>query len=376
MRVPFVDLALMHAEIATELDGIWEAMRRSGKFIGGEAVERFEREWASRCHTRHSVGVSSGTAALELCLRAFGVGRGDEVIVPANSFIATAAVVAAVDAVPVFVDVDPGTLLMTAEAVEASLSPRTAAIIVVHLYGQVVDIRGIARVAARAGVLCIEDAAQAHGATWEGRPVGGLVDAGCFSFYPSKSLGAFGDAGAVTTNDFAVAERVRSLSNHGRTPSRPEIHTSLGGNHRLDALQAAILSVKLRRLDDWIRRRRQIAAWYRERLRGLPVVLLEQVAGTAPAQSLAVVQVDDRDRIRSELRHAGIDTAVHYPVPCHKQPAFASTAQRLLPISERAAARVLSLPMFPHLTEMMVDRVVEALTHATLERHTSMRQVS
>jgi dTDP-4-amino-4,6-dideoxygalactose transaminase len=320
--------------------------------------------------------VASGTAALELCLRALRIGGGDEVIVPTNSFIATAAAVAAVGAEPIFVDVDPGTLLINADAVEASLSPRTAAVIVVHLYGQVADIEPIARVAAKAGVACIEDAAQAHGATWKGRPVGGLVDAGCFSFYPSKNLGAFGDAGAVTTNDPALADRVRSLSNHGRIPGRPEIHASLGGNDRLDALQAAILSVKLARLDDWVAKRRRVAAWYRERLCRVPVVQPEQVARTEPAHSLAVVQVEDRDRVRMELSRAGIATGIHYPVPCHRQPAFASRASRLLPISERAAGRVLSLPMFPHLTEAMVDRVVEAIVQATSWQKPRLRQVS
>jgi dTDP-4-amino-4,6-dideoxygalactose transaminase len=368
MSVAFLDLAAMHAGLEPELDAAWQEISRSGGFIGGEWVARFEAEWAAYCGTRQCVGLASGTAALQLSLAALGVGRGDEVIVPANTFIASAAAVVEVGAQPVFVDVDPHTLLMTAEAVQAALTPRTAAIMAVHLYGQPVDMDALGEVAAAAGVAVIEDAAQAHGATWAGRRAGGLSRIGCFSFYPGKNLGAFGDAGAVVTDDDSLAETIRSLANHGRARDGHYRHERIGGNHRLDALQAAALSIKLKRLDAWNAARRRAAGWYGSALAGLPLERVRIAASAVSSHHLEVVQSADRDRLRAALGEAGIGSGIHYPIPCHLQPAFAAAAGPRLPVAERAAGRILSLPMHPHLSEADVARVAEAITGAVAGR--------
>jgi dTDP-4-amino-4,6-dideoxygalactose transaminase len=235
--IPFLDLAASNDEICEELDHAWHSVRRSGRFVGGEAVDRFEAQWAEYCGVDYCVGVSSGTAALELALRALGIGPENDVIVPANTFIATAAAVSAVGARPVFIDVDPATLLMTAAGLKEALTRRTAAVIVVHLYGQPADMDAINAVARAADIAVLEDAAQAHGANWQGRRAGALSDAGCFSFYPSKNLGAFGDAGAVVTSDPILASRIRSLSNHGRPLGAPHLHELIGST-RVDRRQS------------------------------------------------------------------------------------------------------------------------------------------
>lgn len=364
MSIPFLDLSPMHAELETELDEAWRRVSRSGKFIGGEFVDRFEDEWAAYCGTAHCVGLASGTMALQLGLSALGIGPGDEVIVAANTFFATAEAVLAVGAKPVFVDVDPSTLLMTAAAVEDAITQRTAAVVAVHLYGQPVDMDAVGRVASATGLAVIEDAAQAHGSTWLGKRAGSLSHVGCFSFYPGKNLGAFGDAGAVVTNDWALAERIRSLSNHGRTRDDHCRHECLGGTHRLDALQAAILSVKLGRLDAWNDGRRRVAAWYEQLLRELAIEPVHMAAGACSNCHLAVIQSQHRDHIRQRLRAESIATAIHYPIACHRQPALSSLNAPSLPIAERAADRVLSLPMAPHLTQAEVVRVAEAIDHA------------
>ncbi len=364
MAIPFLDLHAMHAEVQAELDAAWRTVTASCGFIGGAAVERFESEWAAYCGTRHCVGVSDGTAALELALRALGIGGGDEVIVPANTFIATVEAVVATGALPVMVDVDPRTLLITAEHVAAACTPRTAAVIPVHLFGQPVDMDAIGRVAARAGIAVIEDAAQAHGATWRGLRAGGLADIGCFSFYPGKNLGAFGDAGAVVTNRPELAERIRVLANHGRDLDAAERHVRVGRNQRLDGLQAAVLSVKLPRLEAWNRGRRKAADAYGRLLDGLPAGMVRIADGAVSSHHLAVVQVDGRDAVRRALAERGIGTGIHYAIPCHRQPALADLPAVSLPVVERAAGRILSLPMFPHLDDARVARVVEALADA------------
>jgi dTDP-4-amino-4,6-dideoxygalactose transaminase len=334
------------------------------RFIGGDSVENFENQWADYCGTAYCVGVSSGTAALQLALEALGIGRGDEVIVPANTFFGTVDAVLAVGADPVFVDVDPSTLLITPAVVENAITQRTAAVIPVHLYGQPVDMDAIRQVAGGAGIAVIEDAAQAHGATWKGRKAGSLADIGCFSFYPGKNLGAFGDAGAVVTNDRALAERVRSLGNYGRTRGERYRHECVGGNHRLDALQAALLSVKLKRLDAWNAHRRQVAAWYRYYLSGRPVEMVQEAKGACSNYHLAVIQSDERDHLRQCLERAGIETLIHYPIPCHRQPALEKDWRQPLPVAERAAQRILSLPMGPHVTQADTMRVAQAIGRA------------
>jgi dTDP-4-amino-4,6-dideoxygalactose transaminase len=363
MRIPLLDLDAMHREIAAELDDAWRQVSRSAKFIGGEFVEGFEAEWAEYCHADHCVGVASGTAALELSLAALGIGPGDEVIVPANTFVATATSVVSVGATPVFIDVDPSTLLMTAAGIEAALSPRTAAVIPVHLYGQPVDMDAINPVAAAAGIVVIEDACQAHGAKWKGKPVGTLGRIGCFSFYPGKNLGAFGDAGAVVTQDAALAERVRSISNYGRKGSAYH-HEVVGTNKRLDGLQAAILSAKLKRLDVWTEGRRRAAARYEAALADLPVNMVRNAPGAFSTYHLAVIRTGRRHEFRERLASEGISTGIHYPIPCHLQPAFARERVPSLPVAERAADQILSLPMYPHLGDAEIAFIAEAIDRA------------
>jgi dTDP-4-amino-4,6-dideoxygalactose transaminase len=359
--IPIFELSKLHAEMADDLEQAWQQVRQAGAFVGGEFVERFEAEWAAYCGVGHCVGVANGTDALELCLAALGIGRGDEVIVPANTFIATAEAVANVGATPVFVDVEPSTLLITASHVEAAITPRTAAVIAVHLYGLPVDMDAIRRVASAAGVAVLEDAAQAHGARWRGRPVGSLSDAGCFSFYPSKNLGAWGDGGAVVTQDGDLAERVRSLGNHGRASTSRDHHALGGRNSRLDGIQAAILSAKLKRLDGWVENRRRIARAYRAALAGLPVAFQEAPLEAFHSYHLAVLRTPHRERLRRHLADAGIGTGIHYPVPCHRQPAFTSEGQTVLKVAEQAAGEILSVPMYPHLSDQDVGRIVQAI---------------
>jgi dTDP-4-amino-4,6-dideoxygalactose transaminase len=364
MRIPLIDLQAMHAEVRDDLDEAWREVSLSGQFIGGPDVENFESKWADYCGSKYCVGVGSGTAALELSLSALGVGRGDEVIVPANTFIATAAAVAAVGARAVFVDVDPSTLLITADIIKQAIARRTAAVIAVHLYGQPADMDSIAQVASSAGIAVIEDAAQAHGACWRGRKAGSLSHAGCFSFYPGKNLGAFGDAGAVVTNDCALAERIRSLSNHGRSHDDPYRHELVGANHRLDALQAAILSVKLKRLDAWNAGRRRAAKAYAVALAGLPVQLVEAARDASSCHHLAVVRTPHRDEVRQALAAEQISTGLHYPIPCHRQTPFMTERGSVLPVAEAAADRILSLPMFPHLTDAQIGCIADAIFRA------------
>jgi dTDP-4-amino-4,6-dideoxygalactose transaminase len=368
VAIPFLDLNSMHTEISDELDSAWRRVIQNSKFIGGELVETFEVQWAEYCQTEYCVGLSSGTAALELTLRGLGIGAGNEVILPANTFIATAEAVVAAGAQPVFIDVDSSTLLMTADGVKDALTPRTAAVIAVHLYGQPADMDAINRVARPAGIAVIEDAAQAHGATWRGKRAGGLSDAGCFSFYPGKNLGAFGDAGAVVTNDFALSERIRSISNHGRPRGDAHLHQVIGTNDRLDALQAAILSVKLKRLDAWNASRRRAADQYAKALAHLPVQMVGATKGACSCHHLAVIQTADRDKLRHRLSIEGIATRIHYPVPCHRQAAFLTDkASYSLAVVERAADRILSLPMFPHVNEAQIRCVADAIESALRE---------
>jgi dTDP-4-amino-4,6-dideoxygalactose transaminase len=362
--VPFLDLQIQHAEIAAELEEAWRRVSASSRFVGGEFVERFEADWAAYCNTRHCVGVSDGTAAIKLALQALDIGFDQEVIVPANTFIATWEAVHAVGATPVPVDVDPRTLLLTADAVAAACTSKTAAVIPVHLFGQPVNMDAINQVAIRAGIYVIEDAAQAHGATWRGRRVGGLGDVGCFSFYPGKNLGAFGDAGAVVTNSADIADRMRSFGNHGRHKASADQHICVGMNHRLDSLQAAVLSVKLPHLERWNAARQTRANRYDALVSDLGLEPVKGAPGAHSVYHLYVVQVQERDQVRKDMELRGVATGIHYRTPCHLQPAFAHVMTRL-PVTERAADRIVSLPMFPHLTDEQMDRVVAALDVAT-----------
>lgn len=369
-RVPFADLSGMHAPLAAELDAVWAHTRDTSAFIGGSMVDAFEESWARYCGRTHAVGVANGTDAIALALKAFNVGPGDEVLVPANTFIASAEGVVMAGATPVFVDVDPQTLLVDVDLLQAAITPRTVAVLVVHLYGHIPDMDAIAAFAGRHGIAVFEDAAQAHGATWKGRPAGSFGAAATFSFYPGKNLGAFGDGGAVVLDDDEATARLRSLAFHGRAVEDRYLHPLLGINSRLDALQAGILSVKLRHLDEWTAGRRRAAARYLQTLTALaPDVaktVVRPIAGCESAWHLFVVRIadGDRERVRTELGAAGVESGIHYPVPCHRQGAFDAVDVPDLPVAEHAGASVLSLPMFPHLTDEQVDRAATALVSA------------
>jgi dTDP-4-amino-4,6-dideoxygalactose transaminase len=363
--VPFLDLPGINSGLREEFDLAWKTVLDHSGYIGGPEVERFEHEFASYCGTRACIGVANGTDALELILAGLGIGRGDEVILPTNTFIATAEAICATGARPRFVDVCPDTLLIDPDAVEAAISSSTAAIIAVHLYGQMVDPEQISAIAAAHGLALIEDAAQAHGARHRGTTAGSVGVAAGFSFYPGKNLGALGDGGAVVTSDLALAEKIRSIANHGRSAANRHLHDFVGRNSRLDTLQAALLSAKLPRLDAGNARRTAAMAAYREMLpqRCTPVTV---APGAEPVYHLAVIQVDDRRQVGEALTAAGIGWGVHYPIPCHQQPALAAfhesraVAQKL-PVAERAASRILSVPMSPTLTVEQVARVCDVL---------------
>jgi dTDP-4-amino-4,6-dideoxygalactose transaminase len=360
--VPFTDLGAMAGEIWPSIETGFLACLRDANYIGGAPVAELERAWAAYCGTEHAIGVANGTDALYLALTALGIGEGDEVIVPANTFIATAAAVIHARAVPRFVDVDDQTLLMTADTLAAAITPRTRAVIVVHLYGQMPDMPALLAVAADAGIAVIEDAAQAHGAEWAGQRAGSFGAIACFSFYPGKNLGAFGDAGAVVTSDPGLAARVRALANHGRLDGAAHYeHECVGRNSRLDALQAIVLAGKLARLDAWTDRRIEIAARYRDRLSESGAELPLVAPQARHVYHLFVARLPRRDTVRAALEEQGIRTGIHYPVPCHLQPPLARYATSSLPVVERTAAELVSLPMFPHMTNEQVDFVCDTL---------------
>lgn len=358
--VDFLDLGALHAPLRDAFDKIWFETMRDSSFISGPAVASFEKEWAAYCGTEMAIGVANGTDAIELVLVGMGVGPGDEVIVPANTFVATAEAVVTAGATPVFVDVDPGTLLITAAHIEAALTPQTRAVLVVHLYGQVPEMGPIIEVCDRNGVAVIEDAAQAHGATHNGTRAGNFGKAATFSFYPGKNLGALGDGGAVVTNDAELAEAIRVNANHGR--GNHLSHIMSGRNSRLDGLQGAALSIKLAHLDAWNARRREVHARYLELFAGSPVTMLETVAGSEPVHHLEVIRVADRDHVREALGAVNIRTGVHYALACHHQPAFEQYAPATpLPVAETACATQLSIPMHPTLTDEEVERVAASV---------------
>lgn len=360
--VPFTDLSAMAREVWPDIEKKFIDALLSAKYIGGAAVSDFEEQWAAYCQTSHAVGVGNGTDALLLTLEALGVGIGDEVIVPSNTFIATVEAVVRAGAIPRFADVSDDTLLLTPATVEAALTRRTKAVVVVHLYGQMPDMDALSALADRSGILLIEDAAQAHGAEWNGRRAGSFGIAGCFSFYPGKNLGAFGDAGAMVTSDGILAERVRSLANHGRAGGSSHYeHELVGTNSRLDSLQALVLSAKLLRNEAWTDARIALAAEYREGLADSGIRLLEVAPDARHVYHLLIVRVANRAQLQSALAEKGIGTGVHYPVPCHLQPPLRRYCDEPLPVSERAAQEIVSLPLFPHMTWAQVERVCAEL---------------
>ena len=360
--LPLFDLARQWPELRDEAHEVFERVAAAGAFSLGEELERFEAEYAEFCGSRHCVGVADGTVAIELALRAVGAGPGTEVVTVAHTFVATVEAIAATGATPVLVDVDPATRCIDPDAAAAAAGERTAAVVPVHLYGRVAPVGALRGL----GVPIVEDAAQAHGARQGDRRAGTLGTAGTFSFYPTKNLGALGDAGAVVTDDERVAATVRSLRHHGSAPGDANRHELPGGTERMDNLQAALLRLKLRRLDEQNEQRRAAAAGYRERLAGLPLRLPpEDPPGGGAVYHLFVVEVAERDRVRAALAEEGVAAGVHYPTPVHRQPAWAHLAPSGgLPVSERLAAEVLSLPIFPGIEEAEIERVCDALRRA------------
>lgn len=364
MNVPFLDLRSPHIEVRQALEAAFKRVLDSGCYILGDEVRRFEMEFAAYCGVQHCVGVGNGLDALHLILRGYGIGAGDEVIVPSNTYIATWLAVSHAGATPVPVEPDISTYNLDAARLEEAISPRTKAIIVVHLYGQPVDMDAINAVAIKHGLKVIEDAAQAHGARYKGRRVGGLGDAAGFSFYPGKNLGALGDGGAVTTNDPELAEKVRVLCNYG-SPEKYR-HGVKGFNSRLDELQAAFLREKLKKLDEWNKRRQVVAAKYLARLADTPLILPFIPEWADPVWHLFVVRSGHRDVLQKRLSENGIATMIHYPIPPHRQAAYAELGYRegAFPIAERLHREVLSLPIGPHLDEMQLQRVLAAIRGA------------
>jgi dTDP-4-amino-4,6-dideoxygalactose transaminase len=349
MRIAFLDLEAGYLELKAELDAAYQRVMDHGWFILGRETAAFEEEFAAYCGVAHCVALGNGLDALHLVLRGLGVGPGDEVLVPGNTFIATWLAVSHVGATPVPVDPDPFTYNIDPERLARALSPRTRAIIPVHLYGQPADMGPILDFAQRHGLKVIEDAAQAHGARYKGRRTGSLADAACFSFYPAKNLGCFGDGGAITTSDARLADQVRLLRSYG---SREKYHNEITGfNSRLDELQAAFLRVKLRKLDEWNQRREECAAVYGDALRRVPDITLPAVPDWAePVWHLYVVRHPQRDALQQHLSRCGIAAQVHYPQPPHLSRAYAGARRWRLPITEALASTVLSLPMGPHLS--------------------------
>ena len=384
MQVPPFSLSQQLADLGQELDEAALRVLRSGQYIGGTEIQSFETAFAAVVGTAHAVGCNSGTDALILALRALGIGAGDEVITASFSFFATAEAISAVGAKPVFVDVDPLTYLIDLDQITAAITPSTRALIPVHLFGRPVDMTRLMAIAKAHNLAVVEDCAQATGASWNGRPVGSWGDIGCFSFFPTKNLGAAGDAGAVTCHDASLAQRMRELAVHGMP--RRYLHTELGYNSRLDAMQAAVLNVKLPRLNQWVERRRGIAQRYREALQDVPGLLLPDAsAGQGHGWNQFVVRVTVcpahissrasdhpsefglpsshcRDWLKETLQEHGISTIIYYPIPIHCQPAYADQQQDTrLPVTEQLCSEVLSLPIFPELSSEQQEQVIAVL---------------
>ena len=374
MKIPLVDLRAQYQDIKADIDEAIASVIRDTAFVGGRYVTEFETAFARYCGVRYAVGVSNGSDALRLALLACEVGPGDEVITVPNTFIATTEAISSVGAEIRFVDVEPCTFTLDTAQLEGAITPRTKAIIPVHLYGRPAEMEPILSIARRHRLRVVADAAQAHGATYRGEPVGGLGDAVCFSFYPGKNLGAYGDAGAVVTNDANVMKRVAMLRDHGRTGKYE--HITEGFSCRLDGLQAVILSAKLPRLDRWNESRRAHARLYAHVLEDVDGVRTPpEAAGARHVWHLYVIQLEDREMVAARLAAAGVATGVHYPVPLHRQPAYAGMKLDVgsFPIAEEQARTILSLPMYPELTAEQIRYVATELKAAVAESRGSQR---
>ena len=371
MQVPFLDLKIQYKEIEQEvIPMITEAMK-NGQFIGGPQVTGFENEFAEFCETDYCVGVNSGTDALRFALMAVGIDNGDEVITVPNTFIATTEAISQVGAKPVFVDIDPDTCNMDPNKLndylkfrnpQSAIRNRVRAVIPVHLYGQPADMDPILEIAQKSGIAVIEDACQAHGASYKNRKAGSMGDVGCFSFYPGKNLGAFGEGGAIVTQDKNIADKARMIRDHGQ--SKKYYHDVEGYNGRLDAIQAGVLRIKLKRLKGWNNSRRENAQYYDELLSKIPgITLTAETDYASSVYHLYVIQVDDRDGLQEFLNAKGIATGLHYPLPLHLQKAYAHLGYKKgdFPVTENIADRLLSLPMFPELSKQQIEYVVQSI---------------
>jgi dTDP-4-amino-4,6-dideoxygalactose transaminase len=362
MKVPFLDLKAHHAPIQKEIHEAIQEVIDSSAFAGGPFVTKFEEDFAAFCQSRFSIGVGHGTEAIWLVLLALGIGEGDEVITVPSTFMATAEAISFCGARPVFVDIDESTYMLDVGQLEKAITPKTKAIIPVHLFGQIADMESILEIANRHGIPVIEDACQAHGALYKGKRAGTMGIAGCFSFYPGKNLGAFGEAGAVITNDSSLAEKIKILRDHGQ--SRKYVHSMIGWNGRMDGIQGAVLSVKLNHLDSSNAKRQGHARLYSELLNGMEEIITPEVVD--PSQHvfhIYAVRVNDRDQVLNEMGQKGISCAIHYPIPVHRQEAYAwlNLGEGSFPVAERCAKQFLSLPMYPELTEEQIKAVALAL---------------
>lgn len=368
IKVPYLDLKAQYRSIKPEIDAAIASVLESGQFVLGAEVAAFEEEFARYCGTAECIALNSGTSALHLALLAAGVGSGDEVITVPFTFVASVAAVTYVGARPVLVDIDRRSFTMDPLAIEAAITLRTKAILPIHLYGQPADMDPIMEIARRHGLVVIEDAAQAHGAKYKGRPVGGIGDLACFSFYPGKNLGAYGEGGAVTTNNADMARTIRMLRDWGQ--DRKYHHVLPGFNFRMEAFQGAILRVKLRHLEQWTKARRAIVSKYNQLLAYTGVETPKEMPWAQHVYHVYTLRSDDRDGLQQALQAAGIQTSIHYPVPAHLQPAYASLgyARGSFPQSEKAAGEVFSLPLYPEMPDDHIHRVSQALTAVAAAR--------
>lgn len=367
MNVPYFDLKAQYSGLRDEILPAIDRVCQNASFILGEEVALFEQEFAAYCEAKHCVAVNSGTSALHLALLGAGVEPGDEVITTANTFIATAEAISYCGARPVFVDIDPTTANIDPARIEEAITRRTKVILPVHLYGRPVDLEPINEIARHRNLTVIEDACQAHGARYRGRRTGSLGRAAAFSFYPGKNLGAYGEGGALTTNDDELAQFARTLRDHGQT--QRYFHDFIGYNYRMDGFQGAVLRVKLRHLDEWTAKRQELARLYRELLEGAPVDLPQDDPQSECAYHLFVAYAAERDRVREELQARGVQTAIHYPRPVHLQRPYAALGYKpgSLPHTERACERVFSLPLFPELASAQVRYAAETLAEVAEE---------
>jgi dTDP-4-amino-4,6-dideoxygalactose transaminase len=368
ISVPYLDLKAQYRSIKSEIDSAVSKVLESSQFVLGEEVTGFEREFANYCEAEECVAVNSGTSALHLALLAAGIGPGDEVITVPFTFVASVAAILYTGARPVLVDIDPLSFNINPAAIEAAITARTKAIMTVHLYGQTAEMNPILEIARKRSLVVIEDAAQAHGAKYKGRPAGTLGDLGCFSFYPTKNLGAYGEGGAVTTNNPEYAKNIRMLRDWGQDSKYH--HLLRGFNYRMEGLQGAILRVKLRHLEQWTEARRAVAAKYNQQLANSGITLPREMPWARHVYHVYSLRALDRDSFRSALQAEGVQTAVHYAIPAHLQPAYAELGygRGSLPESEAAANEVVGLPIYPELTEAQVDLVCDAVRKVAVGR--------